>query len=48
MKSIGSSLATFRNKIEVVIKDASNPFFKSKYADLPAVLEAIKKPLSDS
>jgi len=29
-------------------KDSENPFFKSKYADLHAVLEAVKKPLSDN
>lgn len=27
-------------------KDSSNPFFKSKYADLHAVLEAVREPLS--
>lgn len=48
MKSIWSSLATFRTKIEVVKKDANNPFFKSKYADLPSILDAIKKPLHES
>ena len=29
-------------------KDAANPFFKSKYADLASVVEAIKKPLADN
>lgn len=29
-------------------KDASNPFFKSKYADLEAVWEACRKPLTDN
>lgn len=29
-------------------KDSANPFFKSKYADLSAVVEAIKKPLADN
>lgn len=48
MKSLWASLATFRNKIEVVKKDANNPFFKSKYADLPSILDAIKKPLAES
>lgn len=30
------------------IKDAANPFFKSKYADLGAVWEACKKPLAEN
>ena len=29
-------------------KDSNNPHFKSKYADLAAVLEAAKKPLGDN
>ena len=29
-------------------KGAANPFFKSKYADLPAVVEAIKEPLNNN
>lgn len=30
------------------IKDAANPFFKSKYADLSAVWEACKQPLAEN
>lgn len=29
-------------------KDAANPFFKSKYADLSAVMQAIAKPFADN
>ncbi|MGB2401551.1 MAG: ERF family protein [Porticoccaceae bacterium] len=29
------------------VKDSSNPFFKSNYADLTAVIKAIKQPLSN-
>lgn len=30
------------------IKNAENPYFNSKYADLGAVVEALKKPLEDA
>lgn len=35
-----------QKKIESVVKDQSNPFFKSKYADLSAVIEACKEKLN--
>jgi hypothetical protein len=43
--NIYSALAIFREKVSAVKKDADNPFFKSKYADLPSILEVIKEPL---
>ncbi len=47
-----NELATALSKAQGVmggaIKDSSNPFFKSKYADLHSVIEAIKKPLADN
>jgi hypothetical protein len=46
--SIYSKLLTFRETISAVKKDADNPFYKSKYADLPSILEAIKTPLKES
>ena len=36
-----------QKKIESVIKDSSNPFFKSKYADLTSVIEACKEQLNN-
>lgn len=47
-KNIITALAQFRSKIETIKKDSTNPHFKSKYADLPSILEAIKQPLADS
>ena len=41
-----TKLVAFRSQIEVVKKDATNPHFKSKYADLPSLLEAIKPALT--
>jgi hypothetical protein len=42
MQKLAKALLTFRENIESVKKDASNPFFKSKYADLSSILEGIK------
>jgi len=45
-------LATALSKAQGVMKsakkDSSNPYFKSKYADLSSVWEVIRKPLSDN
>lgn len=48
MQKLFSALVNFRDTVSSVKKDADNPFFKSKYADLPSILEVIKDPLKDS
>lgn len=48
IKNIATALATFQVKAEKIIKTAENPFFKSKYADLPSILDAIALPLTES
>ena len=48
LKNIASALMLFHVKMETVKKDASNPFFKSKYASLSNILDAIKVPLDES
>ena len=35
----------FHQHVPVIAKASDNPFFKSKYADLSAILKAIKAPL---
>lgn len=42
---IASALTKAQGKIGAAVKDARNPFFKSKYADLGSVMEACKQPL---
>ncbi len=42
MKNLAKKLVAFRSDMAVVAKDAPNPFFKSKYADLPSILAEIK------
>lgn len=48
IKEIAKALVTFHVKVGTITKDASNPFFKSKYASLSNILEAINEPLSES
>jgi len=42
------ALAKAQAKIASAVKSKTNPFFKSKYADLPAIWEACKEPLSSN
>lgn len=44
--NLSSALLKFQSEIKPVIKDASNPYFKSKYADLASILETIRAPLA--
>lgn len=48
IKAIAAALITFHVKVEKIPKDASNPFFKSKYASLSNILDAIGDPLNES
>lgn len=42
---LADALATAQSEMEAAKKDSSNPFFKSKYADLASVWEACRGPL---
>lgn len=44
--ALAAALAKAQGEMGVAVKDASNPFFKSKYADLASVSEACRGPLS--
>lgn len=46
MKSLLVKLATFQKSCPPIVKDASNPFFKSRYATLDAIQHHIKDRLS--
>lgn len=48
IKELATALSKAQGQIEGAKKDSDNPFFKSKYADLSSVVEAIKKPLTDN
>ena len=45
--SLASAYVAAFAEIEGAVKDAKNPHFKSKYADLPAVIAAIKPALTN-
>ena len=42
-----NALVKAQEKIDHVVNDAKNPYFKSNYASLKNVLDAVKKPLND-
>lgn len=42
------ALAKAQSKIEAAVKDKSNPYFKSKYADLNSIWDACRGPLSEN
>jgi len=46
--AIAKAISTFHVKVDKIRKDASNPFFKSKYASLSNILDAIDIPLIES
>lgn len=45
IKEIAKALITFHLKVDTIKKDAKNPFFKSTYASLTNILDAINEPL---
>ncbi len=45
--SFAEAFCKLQAEIRPAIKDSVNPHFRSKYADLGAVWEAVKKPLTD-
>lgn len=48
ISKISAALVNAQKAITFAAKDATNPHFRNKYADLPAVIEAIKPALNDS
>lgn len=45
---LAAALSKAQGEMEFAKKDADNPYFNSKYADLASVMSACKKPLSDN
>ena len=48
IKHICVALLAAQRKISFAAKDSTNPHFKSKYADLPTVIDAIKPALNEA
>jgi hypothetical protein len=48
LSAIAPALLKAQKQITFAAKDATNPHFKSKYADLESVIDAVKKPLNEN
>jgi hypothetical protein len=48
IKSLADALCKFQSGMGAITKDATNPFFKSKYASLSAIIEDTRKPLGEN
>lgn len=48
IKEIAAALCKAQLQIKAAVKDAQNPFFKNKYADLASVIEAVRVPLNNA
>lgn len=48
ISALAAALVKAQAKIEGAAKTSTNPHFRSKYADLSSVVEAIKKPVTDA
>lgn len=48
LKELATAMAKAQGEIKGALKDSANPFFKSKYADLSSVVEAIRAPLASN
>lgn len=46
IKELAAAMSKAQGEIKGALKDQNNPFFKSKYADLGSVVEAIRAPLT--
>jgi hypothetical protein len=48
IQNLAKALSVFQLKVGKINKDSVNPFFKSKYASLSNILDAISLPLNES
>ncbi len=48
IKDLAMALNKAQSEMGGAVKDSNNPFFKSKYADLAAVVKAIKEPFANN
>lgn len=45
---LAGALITFQSQMPLITKNAVNPFYHSKYADLNSIWDTIRKPLTDN
>jgi hypothetical protein len=48
IKNLAAAMSKAQSEMGGAVKDANNPFFKSKYADLSAVIRAVKEPFANN
>jgi hypothetical protein len=48
VEAVFAALAKAQGEIRNAVKDSANPHFRSKYADLAAIVDACRKPLSEN
>lgn len=48
IKELATALCKFQGEVEAIKKGSENPFYHSRYADLTAILDTIRKPLSEN
>ena len=48
INELANALCNAQSQMVGAVKDSANPFFKSSYADLTAVIKAIKQPFADN
>lgn len=48
IKELATALCSFQGAVEKIKKASTNPFFKSKYANLSDILDVIREPLSQN
>ena len=48
IKELAGALCKFQAQVETIKKTATNPFFKSKYANLADILDVIRQPLTEN
>ncbi len=48
IKELAQALAKAQGQMAAALKDSNNPFFKSKYADISSVIDAMRKPFADN
>ena len=46
MKTLFAALAGAQSQLKAALKDSTNPHFKSRYADLESVIEAMRVPFA--
>ena len=46
INELAAALSKAQGEIKGAVKDSSNPFFKSRYADLASVVEALREPFA--